>query len=98
MFVSIDFRGSSRQFMGAFFDEGQLTVVSTGPTPQPGVTPAPAAGSSGIYVVQAGDSLGKISEKLYGDWSQWKRIFEANRDQISNPDLIHPGQTFIIPD
>ena len=45
----------------------------------------------------AGDSLSKISKKLYGDANQWKRIFEANRDQIKNPDLIHPGQQLKIP-
>ena len=65
---------------------------------RPGSTFATSPAAQRTYTVAPGDSLGKISEKLYGDWSQWKRIFEANRDQISNPDLIHPGQTFIIPD
>ena len=50
-----------------------------------------------IYTVAAGDSLSKISKKVYGDANQWKRIFEANRDQIKNPDLIHPGQKLKIP-
>lgn len=59
---------------------------------------APAAPAQRTYTVVSGDSLGKISQKLYGDWAQWKRIYEANRDQISNPDLIYPGQTFVIPD
>ena len=45
----------------------------------------------------AGDSLSKISKKVYGDANQWKKIFEANRDQIKNPDLIHPGQVLKIP-
>lgn len=49
------------------------------------------------YTVQAGDSLSKIAQREYGDASQWRRIYEANRDQIKNPDLIHPGQTFRIP-
>ena len=59
--------------------------------------PKPAAPAEQIYTVVAGDSLSKISKKLYGDANQWKRIFEANRDQIKNPDLIHPGQKLKIP-
>ena len=50
-----------------------------------------------IYVVVAGDSLSKIAKKSYGDANQWKRIFEANRDQIKNPDLIQPGWKLKIP-
>jgi nucleoid-associated protein YgaU len=59
--------------------------------------PKPAAPAEQIYTVAAGDSLSKISKKLYGDANQWKRIFEANRDQIKNPDVIHPGQKLKIP-
>jgi nucleoid-associated protein YgaU len=50
------------------------------------------------YTVVAGDSLSKIAKKFYGDANKWKKIFEANKDQIKNPDLIKPGQTFKIPD
>jgi nucleoid-associated protein YgaU len=49
------------------------------------------------YTVQKGDSLSKIARDKYGDGAKWKAIFEANRDQISNPDLIHPGQVLKIP-
>ncbi len=49
------------------------------------------------YVVVAGDSLAKIAKRFFGDANQWRRIFEANRDQIKNPDLIHPGQKLKIP-
>jgi nucleoid-associated protein YgaU len=47
--------------------------------------------------VVAGDSLSKIAKRYYGDANQWHRIHEANRDQIKNPDLIHPGQRLKIP-
>ena len=50
------------------------------------------------YTVVEGDSLSGIARKLYGDASKWRMIFEANKDSIKNPDLIHPGQTFKIPD
>ncbi len=59
---------------------------------------APAASSGKTYTVKSGDSLSKIAKAQYGDASQWKRIYEANRGKISNPDLIHPGQEFTIPD
>ena len=57
--------------------------------------PAPPGRS---YTVVKGDSLSKIAKHLYGDAQQWRKIYEANRDQIKNPDLIYPGQTFTIPD
>ena len=49
------------------------------------------------YTVAKGDSLSKIAKHFYGDANQWRRIFEANTDQIENPDLIHPGQVLRIP-
>lgn len=50
------------------------------------------------YVVTAGDSLSKIAKRFYGDAGQWQQIFEANRDQLQNPDVIRPGQTLVIPE
>jgi len=50
------------------------------------------------YVVQKGDSLTKIAKKFYGKANDWKRIFEANRDRIKDPDLIQPGWTLNIPE
>ena len=54
-----------------------------------------AAGSEIFYTVAPGDSLSKIATKYQG--VTWQKIFEANRDQIKNPDLIHPGQKLRIP-
>ncbi|MEO5589408.1 MAG: LysM peptidoglycan-binding domain-containing protein [Gemmatimonadaceae bacterium] len=59
---------------------------------------APMAGTGQTYTVKSGDSLSKIAKHFYGDASQWHRIHEANKDKISDPDLIHPGQEFMIPD
>lgn len=60
-------------------------------------TTEPAAGGR-TYTVKSGDSLSKIAKGVYGDADKWHRIYEANRDKIKNPDLIHPGQEFTIPD
>ena len=49
------------------------------------------------YTVQAGDTLGKIAQKVYNDASRWKEIFEANKGTIQNPDLIQVGQELKIP-
>ncbi len=51
------------------------------------------------YVVNIGDYLWRISGKkdVYADPYQWIKIYSANRDQIRNPDLIYPNQSFTIP-
>ncbi len=48
-------------------------------------------------LVARGDSLWAISRRIYGDGARYARIFNANRDKIRNPDLIYPGQTFVLP-
>ena len=53
--------------------------------------------SSETYVVKSGDTLSKISKEYYGDASQYMRIFEANRDKLSDPNKIQPGQQLVIP-
>lgn len=50
-----------------------------------------------IYVVKPGDSLSKIAKELYGDANRWPEIFEANQDQIKDPNNIHAGQKLRIP-
>lgn len=68
---------------------------------KPAVTPAtnPIFGNTAqeTYTVKSGDSLSKIAKNLYGDAQQWHKIHEANKDKISDPNLIQPGQEFIIP-
>jgi nucleoid-associated protein YgaU len=53
-----------------------------------------AGGGANTYTVVAGDNLSKIGAK-YG--ITWKALFDANRDIISDPDMIHPGQELKIP-
>jgi len=54
--------------------------------------------SGKTYTVVRGDSLSKIAKREYGDMTKWRKIYEANRDVIDNPDLIEPGQNLIIPE
>ena len=75
----------------ADFSNVQSGSSSTAPKP---AAPAPTGKT---YVVQKGDSLSKIAKAEYGDANDWRRIYEANKDIIKNPDLIHPGQSLKIP-
>jgi len=49
------------------------------------------------YLVRPGDSLWKISEKFYKTGVLWRKIYDANRDKIKDPRLIHPFQRLLIP-
>ena len=51
-----------------------------------------------IYQVVAGDTLSKISKHFYGDASAYMKIFEANKDQLTDPNKIGVGQKLRIPD
>jgi uncharacterized protein YidB (DUF937 family) len=61
-------------------------------------TAPPPAPPEQSYTVVAGDSLSKIAKRYYGDAQQWRRIYDANREEVKDPDLIHPGQKLRIPD
>ena len=74
----------------ADFSNVQSGSASTAPV----IDAAPAAQT---YTVAAGDTLSKISKHFYGSANHWNDIFQANRDQLSNPDLIKPGQVLKIP-
>ncbi|MEZ5896467.1 MAG: LysM peptidoglycan-binding domain-containing protein [Parvularculaceae bacterium] len=52
----------------------------------------------GKVIVQPGNSLWRIARRAYGSGFQYTIIYEANADQIRDPDLIYPGQIFEVPD
>lgn len=53
--------------------------------------------NAGSYTVVSGDSLWKIAKQLLGNGNRWQELYDLNRDKISNPNLIHPGQVLTIP-
>lgn len=62
-----------------------------------GGAPAAAATAGKTYTVKAGDTLSKIAKEHLGDANAYMKIFNANRDKLSNPDLIKPGQVLTLP-
>ena len=77
---------------------GDQKIILAGDTSSAENTTAAPAASGNVYTVEAGDSLWKIAEKIYGDGSKWNRIYQNNRDVIRRPGLIMPGQVLKLPD
>ena len=50
-----------------------------------------------VALVQPGNSLWRLARKTYGSGLRYTEIYEANKGQIRDPDLIYPGQVFILP-
>ncbi|MFN2050087.1 LysM peptidoglycan-binding domain-containing protein [Pantoea agglomerans] len=57
-----------------------------------------AAGSNRTYTVKSGDTLSAIARQFYNYASQYMKIFEANKNLLSSPDKIAPGQVLTIPE
>ncbi|MDX1939576.1 MAG: LysM peptidoglycan-binding domain-containing protein [Saprospiraceae bacterium] len=49
------------------------------------------------HTVEKGESLSKIAKHYYEEANKYMKIFNANTDQLKDPDMIHPGQELIIP-
>lgn len=58
---------------------------------------ADAGAGERFVVVQPGNSLWRIARRSYGQGMQYTLIFQANQNQIRDPDLIYPGQIFLLP-
>jgi len=71
--------------------------VTGGPS-NGGKTAAPAAApSSKTYTVKSGDTLSRIAKDHLGNSADYMKIFNLNKDQLSDPDLIKPGQVLRLP-
>ena len=71
------------------------TTADAAPAATPAATPAKP--KEGRVVIQPGNNLWRISRVLYGDGSKFTMLYEANKDQIRDPNRIYPGQVFKTP-
>ncbi len=58
---------------------------------------SPTLAHRSVARVASGDSLWRISRIVYGDGARYAIVYRANRDQIQDPNLIHPGQILVLP-
>ena len=72
----------------------QAPPTQAPPTQAP---PAPPMNDASYYVVRGGDSLSAIAGRLLGDASRWREIYDANRNILSSPSLLQPGQRLLVP-
>jgi nucleoid-associated protein YgaU len=91
-FSDVTSTATSTETRAADFSNVRSGVSST-EQPADGIFGAP----SQTYTVVAGDTLSHIAKRMYGKASRWPQIFEANRDQLDDPDRIRPGQVLTIP-
>jgi len=71
--------------------------VTGGPAASGATAQAPASPSSKTYTVKAGDTLSRIAKEHLGNAADYMKIFNLNKDQLSNPDMIQPGQVLRLP-
>lgn len=60
-------------------------------------TNSPEPKQETTYTVKSGDCLWNIAKKFYDNGAKYTVIYEANKDKITNPNLIHTGQVLVIP-
>jgi len=73
-----------------------LAIPTGVPSPSPSPSPSPVAEGQ-AYTVVTGDTLSTLAERFYGDASQWRTIFEANRDKMTSQDDLQVGMSLRIP-
>lgn len=78
-------------------DIGKMTIGIDGTITAELVDQVTGGEAGASYTVQRGDSLSRIAKRELGSYNLWNVIYEANRDQLSNPNVIRPGQVLTIP-
>ncbi|MEO0977344.1 MAG: LysM peptidoglycan-binding domain-containing protein [Pseudomonadota bacterium] len=73
-------------------------VIATGTGSGQGSQGADVQKALPVVIIRKGDNLWRISRRLYGDGVRYTTIYQANQDQIRDPDLIYPGQVFLTPE
>ena len=99
--ANVDAKGRAMlEFNKMVATENTINKIQVQGVAAPSTLPGPggqAAGEAQVYEVKAGDTLGAIAQRFYGKASLYPKIFEANRDILTNPDLIKVGQKLKIP-
>lgn len=72
-------------------------AAAAAPSPAPAPAATSAAPEPTTYTVQSGDTLSAIAKRFLGNANDYMEIFNANRDQLSDPNKIKPGQVLKIP-
>jgi len=87
-------------FNGMVETDNTINALTLAAPPAAAPAPAPAAApaEARIHEVKPGDTLSALAKHYYGKAGMYMKIFEANRDQLSNPDLIKVGQKLRIPE
>jgi nucleoid-associated protein YgaU len=79
-------------------EPGAIAAATPGAPVQPGAEASPEAPPQMVSItVQPGYSLWKIARDTYGEGVLYVQVYEANRERIRDPDLIYPGQVFLLP-
>lgn len=86
-------------------DFGKTLKTSTSTTkkkveekkPVPSTPKATTTTPQRTYTVKRGDCLWNIAKQFYGNGAMYTKIYDANTNKIANPNLIYPGQVFVIP-
>ena len=76
---------------------GKMTIKADGTIQSELVAQVPADGTTRSYQVMKNDSLSRIAKRELGSYDRWREIYDANRDRISNPNLIFSGTWLTIP-
>lgn len=71
--------------------------VTGGPAPVAKASAAPAQAAARTYTVKSGDTLSQIAKEHLGSAAAYMKIFDLNKDQLTDPDKIKPGQVLRLP-
>ena len=77
--------------------EAQAAQQAAEAATQTQITSQQTSVSQGTYIVEAGDNLCKIAQKVYGDMKAWREIYKANAGTVKSDYIIYKGQVLVIP-
>lgn len=78
-------------------DASKTSIEETKPSEEMNVEEVVSAGLPATYTIKPGDSLWKISVTAYNDGYKWSEIYEANKEVIKNPNILHAGEKITLP-